>query len=31
VDRQEGGAEAISRAGFSLEALFVKSDLESKA
>lgn len=31
VDREEGGAEAISRSGLTLEALFLRSDLESKA
>lgn len=30
VDREEGGAEAISRAGYKLEALFLRSDLERK-
>ncbi len=30
VDRQEGGAETISRSGFTLEALFLRSDLECR-
>jgi orotate phosphoribosyltransferase len=30
VDREEGGAEAIARAGFQLEAIFRRSDLETR-
>ncbi len=31
VDREEGGAEAISKSGLTLEAIFLRSDLESRA
>lgn len=30
VDREEGGAEAIAKAGFQLEPIFLRSDLERK-